>query len=91
MGLHKLLEKLQQKRAKMTVSVAHEKYENHDLSALIFIHKMVDLEMIRDNSFLRKSFHNMFGRRPGNSCQVSILTPLEFVLYCDSFIANGTL
>lgn len=64
MGLHKLLEKLQQKRAKMTVSVAHAKYENHDLSALIFIHKMVDLEMIRDNSFLRKSFHNTFGWRP---------------------------
>lgn len=64
MGLHKLLEKLQQKRAKMTVSVAHEKYENHDLSALIFIHKMVDLEMIRYNSFLRKSFHNTFGWRP---------------------------
>lgn len=60
MGLHKLLEKLQQKRAKMTVSVAHAKYENHDLSALIFIHKMVGLEMIRDNSFLRKSFHNTF-------------------------------
>lgn len=64
MGLHKLLEKLQQKRAKMTVSVAHAKYENHDLSALIFIHKMVDLEMIRYNSFLRKSFHNTFGWRP---------------------------
>lgn len=64
MGLHKLLEKLQQKRAKMTVSVAHAKYENHDLSALIFIHKMVGLEMIRDNSFLRKSFHNTFSQRP---------------------------
>lgn len=28
MGLHKLLEKLQQKKAKMTSSVAHAEYEN---------------------------------------------------------------
>lgn len=56
MGLHKLLEKLQQKRAKMTVSVAHAKYENHDLSALIFIHKMVDLENDQRQFISKKKF-----------------------------------
>lgn len=47
----------------MIVFVVYVKYENYDLSVLIFIYKMVDLEMIRDNLFLRKSFYNMFGWR----------------------------
>lgn len=47
----------------MIVFVVYEKYENYDLSVLIFIYKMVDLEIIRDNLFFRKSFYNIFGWR----------------------------
>lgn len=40
MGLHKLLEKLQQKKAKMTSSVAHAEYENQ-------VHQMCFIAMAR--------------------------------------------